>query len=277
MPIAIQAINNASHSSMSSVITLPAKSARVLAYSDRISKLYAATAFTPYLFASPIGPISVADRELFIPRFINITPRSIDESIRVAIIAGHDHRDERSTEAVLHLIELLLASPDVGDGLNLSFIPLADVGGLNGRKHRSSLLDADWRHPASDEIAALARDARQRAYHLFVELVTAEPGEGDDLVSATLLGVDKHDFGAYSDEFLTSEDFHPFAVRFGVDHSAPEAGPLGIAEDLPWSPLVLRIALPDNWHLALYREAVAVIARSLLTRYRTHQGYGQHI
>lgn len=251
--------------------------ARAARLTERLTRLYGATAYSPNLFATPLGPISFRGRERFIPRFINITPRSVEESLRVAIYAGFDHRDERSTDAVLHLVDVLLVSPDLADGLNLTLFPLVDVGGIHGDTTARSLADEDWRRSGQPEIEQLAREARHRAHHCVVRIATAAEGEGDDLVVVGLRGHGRHDFGAYSDEFLSSADFDPFPVRFETDTREPAEGPLSIADDLPYSPVELTLTLPHNWPAELYREAVAHIARSLLFRYRRHQSYGQHI
>ena len=250
---------------------------RGAAFEARLSRVYAGAAFSPTLFASPLGPVKVDGSELVLPRFHYLTPKTSEESIRVVLHAGYDHRDFRSTEAVLHLLELLLVSPDLGDGMQLTLFPMVDVHGLRSGTVRSGLSRENWLGSAVPEIGLLAKDARQRGYQIFVELETSEDGVDDELVVASLKGSHASALGAYADAFLTSEEFAPFAVRFEMDRSPEQHGPLTIAEDLAYAPLLLRLQLPSSWTVELYREAAVRIARQLILRYRSHQSYGQHI
>jgi len=255
----------------------PKLSSRAVDFEDQVSRLYAATAFSQNLFASPLGPVLAGNRERFLPRFINITPRCQPESLRVAIHAGHSHSDRNSTAAVLHLADLFLANPSIADGLTITLLPLVDLLGLYDGVQREGLLQEDWRHSQQPEIQAISRDARQRSYHLVVELITEAPGDGDDLLTVSLSGLQHHDFGPFADELLSSADFAPFDVRFEIDQTRAVSGPLTISDDLPSAPVVLRLALPANWSIELYSEAFVRIARTLIHRYRSHQSFGQHI
>jgi hypothetical protein len=250
---------------------------RAVDFEEQVSRLYAASAFSRNLFASPLGPVAVSGRERFLPRFVNITPLCHPESLRVAVHAGHSHKDYKSTAAVLHMAHLFLAKPDIADGLTISLLPLLDLAGLHAAREEADLLRQDWRNSDLPEVQAAARDLRQRSYHLVVELVTEAPGDGDDLLTVSLSGLAGHDFGPYADEVLSSSDFAPFDVRFALDHSPASHGPLTICEDLPFAPVILRLSPPANWPIELYSEAFVRIARTLIHRYRSHQSFGQHI
>jgi hypothetical protein len=250
---------------------------RAIDFEEQVSRLYASSAFSRNLFASPLGPVAVNGRERFLPRFVNITPLCHPESLRVAVHAGHSHRDYKSTAAVLHLANLFLAKPDIADGLTISLLPLLDLAGLHTARADADLLKQDWRSSELPEIQAAARDLRQRSYHLVVELVTEAPGAGDDLLTVSIAGLAGHDLGPYADEVLSSADFAPFDVRFEIDQAPASQGPLTLGEDLPFAPVILRLSPPANWSIELNSEAFVRIARTLIHRYRSHQSFGQHI
>ena len=257
---------------------MPSGVLRTEAFSARLQRLYARSERAPALFASPLGPIVTPGRQHTLPRFHYLSPYGSDETLRVAVYAGYGYYDERSTDAVLHFLERLLLSPDLGDGINLTFFPLVDVLGQISGEVRG-LAAESWLNPASPEIELLARDARQRSYDVYVRL-EASPilvGSTDDLVIVRLRGDLAGRFSGLGDEFLNSADFEPFPVRFETEVDAFASGPLTLSEDLGRAPLELTIILPDSWTPELYREAVAHIFKQLMLRYRGHQSYGQHI
>lgn len=252
-------------------------SPRALDFEDQISRLYASSAFSHNLFASPLGPLPVAGRERFLPRFVNITPQCHPESLRVAVHAGHRHEDYKSTAAVLHLASLFLAKPGIAEGLTITLLPLLDLAGLHGAAGERALLGESWQNSSVPELQAVSRDLRQRSYHLVVELLTDAPGNGDDLLTVSVAGLQHHDFGPLADELLSSADFAPFDVRFEIDQQPAKAGPMTLFDDLPYAPVILRLAFPANWSIELYSEAFVRIARTFIHRYRSHQSFGQHI
>ena len=257
---------------------VPAGVLRTDALAARLRRLYATTERAPAVFASPLGPLVAQGREYPIPRFVYLSPFGADETLRVAVHAGYDHRDERSTDAVLHVIERLLLSPDVGDGVNLTFFPLVDILGNASGESRGLAVES-WANPVSPEIELLARDARQRAYDVFVRLEVAPfaAGSTDDLVVVRLRGGLAEDLRHHGDDFLNSTDFEPFPVRFEIESGPVLDGPLTLTDDMARAPIELTLVLPDSWTPELYREAVALISKRLILRYRGHQAYGQHI
>ncbi|HEY5229155.1 MAG TPA: hypothetical protein VIJ19_11480, partial [Opitutaceae bacterium] len=58
-----------------------------------LSALYALSQNSPYVFASPVGPVPTVSRAAFLPRFVFFGPHASEESWRLALLAGFDHRD----------------------------------------------------------------------------------------------------------------------------------------------------------------------------------------
>ncbi len=243
-------------------------------FGQQLADLYDLVQRSRYVFGSPLGPIQVGERALHLPRFVYFGPNTSDVSLRLAFTAGLDHRDLRSTLALLHLVEQLALKPDIGQGLNLSFFPIVDVLGLAGLAAERSLASADWAGSAEPEIKLLERDARLSGYHGFVRLETVR---GQD-EAAVRLRYAPSDYPTPEVELISSADFEPFAVRWESESShGPLDGPLSIAGDLGTAPFELTLRLPATWSAEHYREATASILKRFIIRYRGFLAYGQNL
>jgi hypothetical protein len=253
----------------SAPLSLPA------AFSEQLSNLYQLVQRSHYVFGSPIGPFYFGARQFHLPRFVYFGPNASDASLRLAFLGGFDHRDLRSTLAMLRLIEGLALRPDLGQGLNLSFFPLIDVLGLAQVEPVRGLNGQSWLSPTAPEIALLERESRQRAFHGFVRLETA-PAE--DLVTIRLRSSSTVENVAPALELISSEDVSPLQVRWESELSTDlRNGPLEIADDLPMQPFELIVRLPASWSLDYYAEAAASILKRFVLRYRGFISYAQHL
>jgi hypothetical protein len=251
----------------------PAPSAS-LELTDRIQSLYALSQRSNYVFASPLGPFYRQARHFSLPRFVYFGPHTHDESLRLAFYAGFDHGDLRGTFALLHLVERLALSPDIGQGLNLSFFPLVDAVGLFQTGENRDLASANWQHAEHPEIDLLQKDARSRGYHGFVRVLT---DNGTDEIAVSLRSQLPAALQAPGVEFISSEDFEPLPVRWESASSVIADGPLTLNDDLPFSAFELTLRIPAAWSADLYREAVSSVLRRFILRYRTLQAYGQYL
>lgn len=270
---------------MSRIFSAPPTVARALdapgslslpaAFSEQLSSLYQLVQRSHYLFGSPMGPFFCGPRAFHLPRFVYFGPNTSDASLRLAFLAGFDHRDLRPTLAMLRLVEGLALKPDLGQGLNLSFFPLVDVLGLAQLAGSRRLERENWARPTAPEIALLEKETRQRAFHGFVRLETA-PGE--DVVTVRLRAPAPLENMAPVLELISSEDVSPLPVRWESESlSDLREGPLGIADDLPLQPFELVVRLPAAWSLDLYAEAAASILKRFVLRYRGFISYAQHL
>ncbi len=241
-----------------------------------LSGLYALTQASRFVFASPLGPLSAASRSHFLPRFVFFGPNACDDSWRVAFLAGLDHRDPRSSRALVALVTRLAGSSELGHGLNLTFFPRVDVLGSLAPGHDRGLGGVPWTELDGGEIGLLARDARQRGYHGYVRIETGPPSD-------ELLGIRVR--GPYSEalspdlELITSEDTRSFPVRFEAQADAQEqpGGPLSLETDGPFAPFELTLRIPGSWSDAAYQHAAVTLLTRFLRRYRAFQAYGQHL
>lgn len=242
-----------------------------LRFSNRLSTLYHLSQKSDYVFGSPIGPFYHRSRHYHLPRFVYFGPHTHDESLRLAIIAGFDHTDLRGSLALTQLVEHLILTPDLGQGLNISIFPLVDVVGLQTGANNRGLASAHWALSQAPEISLLSKEARTRGYHGFVRV---ESGLGLDEIAVSLAGTDN----AVGVELVSSEDIAPLPVRW---EAGPQeeitAGPLGLADDLPFSPFDLTLKIPSAWPTDLYRIAVSSVLKRFVLRYRGLQAYGQGI
>ncbi len=245
------------------------------AFGEQLSALYGLVQRSQHVFGSPLGPFFFQGRSYPVPRFVYFGPNASNEALRLAFFAGFDHRDLRSTLALLHLVEQLALKPDLGQGLNLSFFPVIDLLGLAGVAPERRLADEHWAHTPAPELNLLEKDARLRGYHGFVNVETA-PGE--DVVTVRLRGADEAYYVTPDLELFSSEDVDPFPVRWeAVPSTTPTAGPLSVADDLPLRPFELTLRIPAAWSPELYREAMATILKRFVLRYRGFIAYGQHL
>jgi hypothetical protein len=242
-------------------------------FNDRLSSLYALAQRSHYIFASPLGPFYKGARHYHLPRFVYFGPHSSDDSLRLAFYAGFDSSDLRGTLALLHFVEWLALQPEHAQGLNLSFFPLIDVGGL--LQHREGgLSTASWLDSIEPELDLLSKDARGRGYYGFIRVETSRTA--DEVVTIRLRGNTGDDIGA---ERLSSADVQPWEVRWEAEsaETVVTEGPLSLADDLSFQPFELTLLLPANWPDAMHREAVTSILKRFLQRYRGFHAYGQHL
>jgi hypothetical protein len=240
---------------------------------ERLTSLYALAQRSQYVFASPLGPFYRQARHYHVPRFVYFGPHTSDESLRLAFHAGFDSADLRGTLALLHFVERLALTPDLGQGLNLSFFPLADITGLL-RNESQHLAARSWIAPGVPELDLLAGDVRSRAYHGFVRIETT-PAD-DNVITIRLRG---HSADALGLELLSSHDIAPWDVRWesGPVDATPSDGPLSLSDDLPFQPFELTIGLPSAWSVELHREAATTILKNFIQRYRGFHAYAQHL
>ena len=243
---------------------------------QRLSTLYALSQRSSHVFGSPLGPLSVHGETHHLPRFVYFGPCTSDDAVRLAFLAGFDHTDLRSTLALLHLVERLALSPEVGQGLNLSFFPLVDAVGLARSLPDRGLAAASWLDSSEPEIGLLRKDARTRGYHGFVRVETAR---GLDEVTVRLRGSPAGGTTPTGVELISSEELEPLPVRWEADPLAagPTDGPLTLADDLPVQPFELTLLIPAAWSPELYREAVVSILKRFILRYRAIQAISLHL
>jgi len=241
-----------------------------------LSALYALTQSSPHVFASPLGPFRIGGRQTFLPRFMFFGPHASDASWRLCFLAGWDPGDLRPSRAVLALVERLAREVGTAHTLNLSFFPLVDTAGLLGGPLDRRLDGLHWGRPSTPEIRLLERDARIQSYHGFIRVETAAPGENLAVIAVR---------GAVAEalspelELITTEDTGAIPVRFERSAALPaeQAGPLSIADDLPFTPFELIMRIPGTWSDDFYQSAAATLLQRFLWRYRAFQAYGQHL
>jgi hypothetical protein len=260
---------------LSRIALTPAPLSLPAAFSEQLSSLYGLVQRSHHVFASPLGPLSARGRSFHLPRFAYFGPNSSDASLRLAFFGGLNHRDLRSTLALLHLIEGLAIKPDIGQGLNLSFYPLVDLLGLAGIAPARNLEAENWARTQVPELSLLEKDARLRGFHGFIRV---ESVSGDDLITVRLRSPARVEYPAPALELISSEDATPFAVRWESETVSSVAdGPLAIAEDLPVQPFELTLQIPSFWPAELYSQAVASILKRFIIRHRGFISYAQHL
>lgn len=243
------------------------------ALGEQFTALYGLVQRSGHVFGSPLGPLFEQGHSHHLPRFVYFGPEASDASVRLAFLAGFDHRDLRGTLSLLHLVEGLALNPDVGQRLNLTVFPIVDLLGLAGFARDTRLAQENWTRTEVPELRLLEQDARLNGYHGYVRLETTT----EDIVVAQLRSSPHVENPAPAVDFVTSEDFEPYAVRWESEVGEATAGPLSVAADLSFQPFELTLRLPVTWAPELHREAVASILKKFIIRYRAFIAYGQHL
>lgn len=241
---------------------------------QRLSALLETAQQSDYLFGSPLGPFYDEATHHYLPHFVYFGPNSSQASLRLALLAGTGRHDHAAVRALLAFIERLARQPDLGQGLNLSFFPLVNVLGLLGGAEDRDLAGEHWGRSAAPEVGLLAQDTRLRGYQGFIHVVTSTDETPTAWVRTALTSnVEPTDL-----ELFNSEDFQPWSVRFeSLSSGAVTRGPLALADDLPFSPFEIELALPAHWPQARADQSLATLLRRLIIRYRGFHAYGQHL
>lgn len=245
-----------------------------LSLAARLSALLEAAQQSDYLFGSPLGPFYAGDVAHYLPHFVYFGPHSSQESLRLALVAGAGRHDQLAAHALVSFLERLARQPELGQSLNVSLFPVANVlRHLAGAEERD-LFDANWALSDEPEIRLLAQDALLRGYEGFIRVTTTS----DDTPSAWVRKIATENTAATDVELFNSEDFNPWSVRFetlGVGGAT--TGPLTLASDLPFAPFEVELALPAHWTQAHADRAVGALLKRLIVRYRAFHAYGQHL
>ena len=242
--------------------------------SQRLASLQALAQESDYVFGSSLGPFSDGANLHELPQFLYIGPSSSPETLKLAVLAGFGRHDLPAVHAVLAYIEGLTRRPDLGQGLNLSLFPLVNVLGLADGVEERDLTAVNWVGSTEPEIRLLRQDSSLRGYQGFVRVVTT----ADDAPSAWFRSIPSLLAQSAGVEVFSPHDFHPWPVRFEKAFNGKiSGGPLSLAEDLPFSPFEIELALPAEWTQARMDRELAVVLKRLFLSYRAFQGYGQHL
>jgi len=241
---------------------------------ERLSRLYEQAQQSDFLFGSPLGPFPDAAGERALPRFVYFGPHTSQESLRLAVLAGFSRHDRTAVQALLAFIEGLARNPDIGQSLNISFFPVVNVTGLLGGAEDRDLSDEHWGRSHFPEIKLLNQDTRRCGYQGFVRVTTT----ADDEPSAWVRSVHSTTAHTSDVEVYSSVDFRPWPVCFETAPAGSvSSGPLSIADDLPFAPFEVELALPADWSQRTADRALAVLLKRLIVRYRAFLAYAQNL
>ncbi|MBE2215146.1 MAG: hypothetical protein IAE82_14825 [Opitutaceae bacterium] len=242
------------------------------------AKLLGQAQSSDHVFGSPLGPFTLGQRSHWLPRFAYFGPQFSDASVRLAIYAGIDGSDARSTLALVRFIERLILKPDLGHGLNLTFFPLVNPSGLETSSRFNArgvdLSRQHWNLSSEPEIELLAGDARTRGYHGFVRIEAAPIVQ----LAAVLRSGSRMAQGTDLVLVPPAVDGEPFPTRWVVDaNEAVTNGPLTLADDLIHGPFELALLVPNVWSEEVFTEAVVQVLRRFLVHFRSSYAYGIHL
>jgi len=234
-----------------------------------IRDLYEAAGGSDCLFASPLGPIAVEHRTLFVPQLVYFGPNVSPDPVRLAVLSGFDPASFCGSRAVLALVSDLIARPDIGQGLSVSFFPVVNARIQAWGDGKRSLAGVSWRRSKEPEIALLRKNVTRRHYQGFITL-RSSPGREPAVTVRTVLSPSAR---RSSVEVYTKADFEPWASRFETV-TAHERGPLTLARSRDYSPFEVEISVPVAWDQARWDRAIVPLLKRLLVNYRGFISYG---
>lgn len=240
----------------------------------RLGALYELAQQSDFVFGSPLGPFRDGAQVHPIPRFVYFGPHTSQESVRLAVLAGFGRHDRPAVRALLAFVDGLCRQPDIGQSLNVSFFPVVNVAGLLGDGEERDLTCEDWAHSAAPEIALLRQDALRSGFQGFLRVITT----ADDEPSARVRTMRSSTVHPSAVEVFSPADFQPWPARFEtIAEAAVAAGPLTIADVLPFAPFEVELALPAGWSQHHADAVLAKVLKRLIVRYRAFLAYGQHL
>lgn len=241
---------------------------------QRVSALHEAAQKSDHVFASPLGPFRDGARELYVPRFVYFGPHTSHESVRLAVLAGFGRHDRGAVKALLAFIENLTHAPDIGQSLNVSFFPVANVIGLASDAEERDLSEESWSQPAAPEIALLRQEILRSHYQVFIRITTST----DDQPAAWVRSVRSTTAQSSDVQVFSSTDFHPWSVSFETVSADSVGGSLlGLAGQMAFSPFEVELALPADWSQRTADQALATKLKRLIVHYRAFLAFGQHL
>jgi hypothetical protein len=254
----------------------PSTNAANNAIHRQFARLYAVTENSPHLFGSPLGPFALRGAPYNLARFVYFGPQSSDDSVRLAFQAGFDGTETRGVQALAHFLERLALTPDLGQGLNLSFFPLVNPSGLEfGARQNvngAELVRENWEDSNEPEIVLLRHDAHVRGYHGFIRIESSPVEE----ITAIVRQPGQTRMSSVP-AMIAEEASDVFPLRWQRDLAPPTGGPLSIADDFALQPFELVLRFPAAWSDAVHREAVTHVLRRFIVRYRATLAYGLNL
>jgi hypothetical protein len=244
------------------------------ALAERLGALYELAQRSAHVFGSPLGPFRLGGRELALPRFVYFGPHTSQESLRLAVLSGCTRHERTAAQALLGVIESLARAADIGQSLNVSFFPVVNVGALLADQEERDLGAENWVRSAAPEIALLNQDARRCGYAGFMRVTSSLESEP----AAWVRSVRPTTAHPAAIELFAAADFAPWPVQFETVAAESVAhGPLTLADDLPFAPFEVELALPADWPPRRAEAELGPLLKRLIVRYRAFLAYGQHL
>lgn len=245
-----------------------------LGLASRVGALYDLVQNSDHVFGSPLGPLRLGESECYLPRFVYFGPSTSEESIRLAVFAGFSPRDHLAAQAVIGFVDNLARGSDIGQSLNISFFPVVNVAALCDGETDRDLGGEHWARSRQPELVLLNQDARRCGRQGFVRVTTTV----GDVPSARVRTVRSTSAHTSAIEVFSSADLHPWVATFETLAAEEiESGPLSLADDLPFAPFEVELALPAKWSQRRADAAIALVLRRVIVRYRAFLAYGQNL
>ncbi|MDB6055772.1 MAG: peptidase [Verrucomicrobiales bacterium] len=231
----------------------------------------------------PLGPLQGKEGDFHVPRYVYFGPKNGGETIRLALFAGLHGDELEGTFALINLVKLLLANPELGKGYALFIYPICNPTGFeNGTATNSSGRELEfWSKNSELEVQLLQNEIWTHAFHGLITL------QSDPLASgiygfATGTVLSEH---LLEPALIAAETFLPRNRRSQVDGFPSNNGIIqsefpGMLRGVPGlSPAPFEVLLKTPRMAPLHRQVNATVAalRIILDEYRFLQTIGANI
>jgi hypothetical protein len=135
-----------------------------------------------HLLAKPLGQFEVGQEAYVLPRYLFCGPHGEGEIIRLGIFGGLHGDEPASSYALVELLRLLAANPEVATGYYLFVYPLCNPTGFEDNRRESrrgrDLNLEFWNASREPEVLLLQSELTLHAFHGLISLHTNDTSEG---------------------------------------------------------------------------------------------------
>lgn len=240
---------------------------------------------SPNLVANYEAQFEVNGEQYVLPRYLFVGPKGGDTPIRIGIFAGIHGDEPEGIHAIVRVIQLLEAKPELARGYYLSFYPVCNPTGFEDAtrfSRRGKDLNREfWRNSGEPEVRLLQAELISRSFQGIISLHTDDTSDGfygfahgatltKNLIEPALVAAEK---------LLPRNDLSiidGFAARNGIIRDS-YSGILSAPPQVRPKPFEIILETPHSPPEYLKESALAAALQSILLEYRKFIAYAPNL
>lgn len=269
---------------VSSITTAPAPRTR-RSIADLLAPLNRLAINSPNLLVRSAGKFEVNGESYELPRYLFIGPKGGDDPIRIGIFATIHGDEPEGANAVVQLLSLLEANPELARGYCLFVYPVCNPTGYedNTRNSRRGLdLNREfWKNSTEPEVQLLQSELWSHAFHGIIALHSDDTSNGMyGFVKGATLTRDLLEPALAAAEAVLPRNLDRIIDGFHARNGIVRRGYQGIlsapAAVRP-HPFEIILETPQTAPQYLQTRAHTVALQTILTEYRKFIAYAQNL